>query len=167
RPARDRGVRRPAAAADPGRLAQGRAVRRARRIIAADRALDRPDRRGERRAGRSTRPGRATLPTLERPRDRAGGRGGRSGAGRRRAALAGLRQLRPVPRLRGTRRDVSPARRRAVVKKGQFESHLLVLITLGLVAFGLVMVYSATSAPAALASTDPMSYLKKQGGYAL
>jgi len=53
------------------------------------------------------------------------------------------------------------------VKKGQFESHLLVLITLGLVAFGLVMVYSATSAPAALASTDPMSYLKKQGGYAL
>jgi len=54
-----------------------------------------------------------------------------------------------------------------VVKKGQFESHLLVLITLGLVAFGLVMVYSATSAPAALARTDPMSYLKKQGGYAL
>jgi cell division protein FtsW len=54
-----------------------------------------------------------------------------------------------------------------VVKKAQFESHLLVLITLGLVAFGLVMVYSATSAPAALARTDPMSYLKKQGGYAL
>ena len=53
------------------------------------------------------------------------------------------------------------------MKKGQFESHLLVLITLGLVAFGLVMVYSATSAPAALACTDPMSYLKKQGGYAL
>jgi cell division protein FtsW len=54
-----------------------------------------------------------------------------------------------------------------VVKKGQFESHLLVLVTLGLVAFGLVMVYSATSAPAALARTDPMSYLKKQGVYAL
>jgi cell division protein FtsW len=53
------------------------------------------------------------------------------------------------------------------VKKAQFEAHLLVLITLGLVAFGLVMVYSATSAPAALARTDPMSYLKKQGGYAL
>jgi cell division protein FtsW len=53
------------------------------------------------------------------------------------------------------------------VKKGQIESHLLVLITLGLVAFGLVMVYSATSAPAALARTDPMSYLKKQGIYAL
>jgi cell division protein FtsW len=52
-------------------------------------------------------------------------------------------------------------------RKGQLESHLLVLITLGLVAFGLVMVYSATSAPAALARTDPMSYLKKQGAYAL
>jgi cell division protein FtsW (lipid II flippase) len=38
-----------------------------------------------------------------------------------------------------------------VVKaKTQIESHLLVLVTLGLVAFGLVMVYSATSAPAAL-----------------
>src|SRR6266508_6057164 len=78
-----------------------------------------------------------------------------------------MRQLRPVPRLRGTRRDVPSARRRPLVKKGQIESHLLVLITLGLVAFGLVMVYSATSAPAALARTDPMSYLKKQGVYAL
>jgi cell division protein FtsW len=54
-----------------------------------------------------------------------------------------------------------------VVKKTQLESHLLVLVTLSLVAFGLVMVYSATSAPAALESTDPMSYLKKQGIYAL
>jgi cell division protein FtsW len=52
------------------------------------------------------------------------------------------------------------------VKKGQLESHVLVLVTLALVAFGLVMVYSATSAPAALARTDPMSYLKKQAGYA-
>jgi cell division protein FtsW len=53
------------------------------------------------------------------------------------------------------------------VKKSHLESHLLVLVTLSLVAFGLVMVYSATSAPAALARTDPMSYLKKQGIYAL
>src|SRR5436309_15684152 len=51
--------------------------------------------------------------------------------------------------------------------KAKLESQLLVLVTLGLVAFGLVMVYSATSAPAALARTDPMSYLKKQGIYAL
>jgi cell division protein FtsW len=41
-----------------------------------------------------------------------------------------------------------------------------VLVTIALVAFGLVMVYSATSAPAALARTDPMSYLKKQAIYA-
>jgi cell division protein FtsW len=53
------------------------------------------------------------------------------------------------------------------VRRGAFESRLLVLVTLALVAFGLVMVYSATSAPAALARADPMSYLKKQGAYAL
>jgi cell division protein FtsW len=53
------------------------------------------------------------------------------------------------------------------VKKAQLESQLLALVTLALVAFGLVMVYSSTSAPAALARTDPMSYLKKQGVYAL
>jgi cell division protein FtsW len=52
------------------------------------------------------------------------------------------------------------------VKKSRLESHLLVLVTLALVAFGLVVVYSATSAPAALARTDPMSYLKKQAIYA-
>jgi cell division protein FtsW len=52
------------------------------------------------------------------------------------------------------------------LKRQSLESRLLVLVTLGLVAFGLVMVYSATSAPAALARTDPMSYLKKQGAYA-
>ena len=53
------------------------------------------------------------------------------------------------------------------MKRAALESRLLVLLTLGLVAFGLVMVYSATSAPAALARTDPMSYLKKQAVYAL
>jgi cell division protein FtsW len=50
---------------------------------------------------------------------------------------------------------------------GQLESRLLTLVTLGLVAFGLVMVYSATSAPAALGGGDPGYYLKKQGVYAL
>jgi cell division protein FtsW len=53
------------------------------------------------------------------------------------------------------------------VKKGQLESSLLVLTTLGLVAFGLVMVYSATSAPAALGGGDPVHYLKRQSAYAL
>ena len=45
--------------------------------------------------------------------------------------------------------------------------HLLVLVTLGLVAFGLVMVYSASSARAALAADDPAYYLKRQAVYAL
>jgi cell division protein FtsW len=51
--------------------------------------------------------------------------------------------------------------------KGQLEFHLLVLVTLGLVAFGLVMVYSASSARALLASGDPAYYLKRQALYAL
>ena len=35
------------------------------------------------------------------------------------------------------------------------ESSVLILVTMGLVAFGLVMVYSATSDSAALANGDP------------
>jgi cell division protein FtsW len=50
---------------------------------------------------------------------------------------------------------------------GRLEQRILVLVTLGLVAFGLVMVYSATSASAALGDGDPMSYLKRQSVYAL
>jgi len=51
------------------------------------------------------------------------------------------------------------------VKRG-LESSVLILVTLGLVAFGLVMVYSATSASAALANGDPAYYLKRQTVYA-
>ncbi len=50
--------------------------------------------------------------------------------------------------------------------QGQFDQRLLALVTLGLVAFGLVMVYSATSASAALGNGDPMSFLKRQAIYA-
>jgi cell division protein FtsW len=53
------------------------------------------------------------------------------------------------------------------VKKTRIESSLLILVTLCLVAFGLVMVYSATSAPATLGGGDPGYYLKKQTIYAL
>jgi cell division protein FtsW len=53
------------------------------------------------------------------------------------------------------------------VKKEQFEQQLLLLVTLALVAFGLVMVYSATSASAALANGDSSFYLRKQGLYAI
>jgi cell division protein FtsW len=40
------------------------------------------------------------------------------------------------------------------------------MVTLALVAFGLVMVYSATSAAAAVGGNDPSYYLKRQGVYA-
>jgi cell division protein FtsW len=53
------------------------------------------------------------------------------------------------------------------VKKGQLDTHILVLVTLGLTAFGLVMVYSATSASAALGGSDPSYYLKREAIYAL
>jgi cell division protein FtsW len=49
----------------------------------------------------------------------------------------------------------------------QLDYHLLVLVTLGLVAFGLVMVYSASSARALLGSDDPAYYLKRQAVYAV
>ena len=42
-----------------------------------------------------------------------------------------------------------------------------ILVTLALVAFGLVMVYSATSASAALGDGNPTYYLERQGTYAL
>ncbi len=51
--------------------------------------------------------------------------------------------------------------------RGQLEQRLLVLVTLALVAFGLVMVFSATSAAAALGKGDPGTFLKRQGIYAL
>jgi cell division protein FtsW len=53
------------------------------------------------------------------------------------------------------------------VKLRGLEPQILVLVTLGLVAFGLVMVYSATSAAAALGGEDPSEFLKRQGTYAL
>ena len=51
--------------------------------------------------------------------------------------------------------------------KGQFEARLLLLVSFGLVAFGLVMVYSATSASAALENGDPAYYVKRQAIYAV
>jgi cell division protein FtsW len=52
-------------------------------------------------------------------------------------------------------------------RDGHFDQRLLAFVTLGLVSFGLVMVYSATSASAALGDGDPMSFLKRQAVYAL
>jgi len=53
------------------------------------------------------------------------------------------------------------------VKRGHLESSVLVLVTLALVAFGMVMVYSATSASAAIGGGNSMYYLRRQGLFAL
>jgi len=53
------------------------------------------------------------------------------------------------------------------VKRAQLESHVLVLVTLALTAFGLVMVYSATSARAVDGGNGrPMEYLTRQALFA-
>ncbi|MGH3003543.1 MAG: putative lipid II flippase FtsW [Gaiellaceae bacterium] len=52
------------------------------------------------------------------------------------------------------------------MKRGELDSRLLILVTLALVAFGLVMVYSATSAAATIGGNDPSYYLKRQAIYA-
>lgn len=56
---------------------------------------------------------------------------------------------------------------KARAKGHPIEWQLLVLVTLALTAFGLVMVYSATSASAALGNASPTGYLEKQAIYAL
>ncbi len=52
------------------------------------------------------------------------------------------------------------------MNRSQLAQRVLVLVTLSLVAFGLVMVYSATSAAAAIGNGDPITYLKRQLIYA-
>jgi cell division protein FtsW len=52
------------------------------------------------------------------------------------------------------------------VKRAQLESNVLVLVTLALTAFGLVMVYSATSARAVDGNGQPMYYLTRQALFA-
>src|SRR4029079_18157632 len=105
---------------------------------------------------------------LRRPGDGRPGRGRRGGPGRGRPALAGLRELRPVPRLRAPWRGIQEAGAEPIrVKRGHLESNVLVLVTLALVAFGMVMVYSATSASAAIGGGNSVYYLKRQGLFAV
>ena len=52
------------------------------------------------------------------------------------------------------------------MKRGELESRILILVTLALVAFGIVMVYSATSASAAVGGANPNYYVERQVGYA-
>jgi len=51
-------------------------------------------------------------------------------------------------------------------RRGELESRILILVTLALVAFGIVMVYSATSASAEVGGADPNFYLERQVTYA-
>jgi cell division protein FtsW len=69
-------------------------------------------------------------------------------------------------RLQGSSRGAGSARADPAPGASTTEQRLLVLVTLGLVAFGLVMVFSATSAAATLGEGDPMRFLVKQGAYA-
>jgi cell division protein FtsW len=52
-------------------------------------------------------------------------------------------------------------------KQHSLEWQLLVLVPLALTAFGLVMVYSATSSSAALGHGNPAGYLERQAAYAV
>jgi cell division protein FtsW len=53
------------------------------------------------------------------------------------------------------------------MRRGELESRILILVTLALVAFGIVCVYSATSAPAAVGGGNPNYYVERQVLYAL
>ena len=53
------------------------------------------------------------------------------------------------------------------MRGGELESRILILVTLALVAFGIVCVYSATSAPAAVGGGNPNFYVERQGLYAV
>ncbi|HEY4349491.1 MAG TPA: putative lipid II flippase FtsW [Gaiellaceae bacterium] len=52
------------------------------------------------------------------------------------------------------------------MRPGELESRILILVTLALVAFGIVCVYSATSAPAAVGGGNPNFYVERQVMYA-
>ena len=50
------------------------------------------------------------------------------------------------------------------MRRGELESRILILVTLALVAFGIVCVYSATSAPAAVGGGEP-ELLRRAAGH--
>ena len=85
-------------------------------------------------------------------------------ASRAAAAAAPARPRANAKRARATTPRVQPHAR--AIPQGRLEQRVLGFVTLGLVAFGLVMVFSATSTPAALANSDPMTFLTKQAIYA-
>ena len=172
-----RGVRGRARAPDPRRLARrARASRRSPRRSAPNvLSIHLIGEAARARARRLLRPAaRTTTGTLERAVEHAARPEARPRATVG-AAQPGLRELRPVRETSSTRRRwPSAALRSAIrgssrvgaqdsirpgesvrVKRGELESRILILVTLALVAFGIVMVYSATSASAAVGGGEP------------
>jgi cell division protein FtsW len=80
--------------------------------------------------------------------------------------VAGLRAIEDSGGSEGAA-DRRAARRRRPANAHQIEYHLLLLLTLGLVAFGLIMVYSASSGVAVVDGSNPLSPLVRQGAYAV
>ena len=116
-----RSVRR-ARAPDPRRFAEGRGLRR------RSRARCRPHVRSVLAVGAAADELAAALDAAgggtsgRRPRRGGRGRRRRRRAGRRRPALAGVRELRPVPELRGARRGVPPPRRENLDRRDERET---------------------------------------------
>jgi cell division protein FtsW len=87
---------------------------------------------------------------------------GEAAPGRRARGIApAARRLRVVREGDARRPALDPER------LGRLEYHAVILLTLGLVAFGLIMVFSATSGIALVQGEAPMTTTIKQGVYAL
>src|SRR5204863_2441553 len=132
--------------------------------------------RDRRRAGAGSKRRGRGAPVRRSRRSRRGGCRCRA-AGRRRAPRPGLHQLRRVPRLRGARRAVpragegaravsalslsrTGARRRTRAQPVEYS--LLLTATLCLLAFGAVMVFSASSTTSLLGTTGDSAYYLKR-----
>ena len=163
--------RSPAAEArHPRRPRQGGAVRRARSRVRARRPRV-PDRRGGTRARRGARKAGVHVRAFRTRSNDARSRRRRWPA----SAATSSSSRRPAPRSTSSRASSTAGRSSAAscrssrvtrsrrADRGQLEQKLLILVTLGLVAFGLVMVFSATSASATLGRGRPDAVPREAG----
>ena len=102
---------------------------------------------------------RLVLPRGARPRQRSEGARRAAGVGTARRPETAVAAAQGV--------GSAPEKAFGECSRRELDSRLLILVTLALVAFGLVMVYSATSAPAAVGGNNPNYYLERQGIYAV